>query len=262
MGTEPLDILPLGVLLLAAFALLAIAMESGYRIGQWRHVHQPDEKEQPVVAMVASILGLLALVLGFTFNLAASRFDARRQVVLEEANAIGTAYLRTSLLPSPQKAETARLLREYVEVRLKAVESGNIAEGITNSEALHEQLWAQANAAAQVDSSSIMTGLFIQSLNDVIDMHAKRILVGARSRIPLVIWVCVYGLSALGMMAVGYECGLAATRRSPAMVGLVLTFGVVLFLITDLDRGHQGLLRVGQDALLDLQRSMQAQQPS
>lgn len=261
MGTEPLDILPMGVLLIAVIALLAVAMEGGYRIGQWRHVHQPDEKEQPVVAMVASILGLLALVLGFTFNLAASRFDARRQVVLEEANAIGTAYLRTRLLPEPQKEETARQLREYVDTRLKMVETGDIAEGIAKAEALHGQLWDQADQAAQANSSSIMTGLFIQSLNEVIDMHAKRVLVGVRSRIPLVIWICVYGLSTLGMMAVGYECGLAATRRSPAMLGLVLAFGVVLFLIADLDRGHQGLLRVGQGALVDLQRTMQETQP-
>jgi len=261
MGSEPLDVLPIGLLLLAVLVLLAAAMEGGYRIGQWRHLRLPDEKEQPVVAMVASILGLLALVLGFTFNLAASRFDARRQVVLEEANAIGTAYLRTRLLPEPQKAETAKLLKEYVDARLTMVETGDVAGGIAKAEELHDQLWFQADAAAKTNSSSIMTGLFIQSLNDVIDMHAKRVLVGVRSRIPLIIWICVYGLSTLGMTAVGYECGLAATRRSPAMLGLVLAFGVVLFLIADLDRGHQGLLRVGQGALVDLQRSMQAAQP-
>ena len=121
MSREPLDFVPLWAVFLATGALLWLAMEGGYRIGRWRHARIVDEKEQPVGAMVASILGLVALVLGFTFSLAASRFDARRMAVLEEANAIGTTYLRARLLPEPQRSEVARLLREYVEVRIRGV---------------------------------------------------------------------------------------------------------------------------------------------
>src|SRR5690606_28962629 len=145
------------------------------------HSHIADEKEQPVGAMVGSILGLLALLLAFTFSLAASRFEARRQAVLEEANAIGTTYLRTRLLPEPERQELARLLREYVDVRLSAVQAGQTAEAIKHSEELHEQLWQQAAAAAQKSSGSIMTGLFVQSLNEVIDLHAKRVLISMQS---------------------------------------------------------------------------------
>ena len=83
MMTAPLDAIPLWALFLLSAALLGLAMEFGYRIGRWRHFHMPDERDQPVGAMVASILGLVALVLGFTFSLAASRFDARRMAVLE-----------------------------------------------------------------------------------------------------------------------------------------------------------------------------------
>jgi len=75
-----------------------LAIEGGYRLGKWRHVHAADEKDDPVGAMVGSVLGLLAIMLAFTFHLAATRFDARRHAVLEEANAIGTAYLRARLL--------------------------------------------------------------------------------------------------------------------------------------------------------------------
>ena len=95
MNGEPLDFIPLWLLFLAICLFSGFAVEGGYRFGKWRHAHAAKEKETPVNAMVASILGLLAFLLAFTFSLAASRFDARRQVVLAEANAIGTTYLRT-----------------------------------------------------------------------------------------------------------------------------------------------------------------------
>lgn len=257
LHSEPFDAIPLGALLFMAAGLLAVAMEGGYRFGRWRHKKDPDEKELPVGAMVASILGLVALVLGFTFSLAASRFDTRRMAVLEESNAIGTTYLRARLLPEPEKTATAQLLREYVASRVEAARLYEPATALKKAEALHEQLWQQATAAAEKNPGSIMTGLFVQSLNDVIDLHAKRILVGLRSRIPLILWIGLFGLSMLGMSAVGYQCGLSATRRSPAMVGFVVAFTIVLYLIADLDRGREGLLRVSQQSLFDLQSSMQ-----
>jgi hypothetical protein len=256
MHSEPLDFVPLWALLPLELALLWIVMEVGYRIGKWRHAHMPDERDQPVGAMVASILGLVALVLGFTFSLAASRFDARRLGVLEEANAIGTCYLRTRLLPAPEHVETSGLLREYVDVRLAGI-AGRSDEAIARSNVLHELLWSQASSAAEKSPNPI-TGLFVESLNDVIDMHAKRLLVGIHSRIPIVIWIGIFGLSLLGVTAVGYQAGLTTTRRSPVMLALVLAFGIVLILIADLDRGQEGLLRISQHPLLDLQKSMQA----
>src|SRR5262245_27036868 len=110
MHYEPLDYVPLWLLLPLAAVFLALAMEGGYRLGKWRKSTTPDEREQPVGAIVASILALLALVLGFTFSLAAMRFDARREAVLAEANAIGTTYLRAGMLPEPERKEVARLL--------------------------------------------------------------------------------------------------------------------------------------------------------
>jgi hypothetical protein len=181
MTPEPLDAFPLWALGLIASVFLGLVLEAGYRAGTWRHKHTPDEREIPVGAMIASILGLVALVLGFTFGLAASRFDARRMAVLEEANAIGTCYLRSRLLPEPDGTEIARPLREYVSVRISGTSGGDPDEHIRRSEQLHDLLWTQATAAAAKNSSAITTGVFIQSLNDVIDVHAKRVLVGIRS---------------------------------------------------------------------------------
>jgi hypothetical protein len=256
MNHQLLDAIPLWGMFLIAGVLAVVALESGYRLGRWRHAHITEEKDAPVGAMVGAILGLLAFMLAFTFSLAASRFETRRQVILDEANAIGTTYLRTSFLPQPQRDEAARLLREYVDVRVDGVQQSRIAETIARSEQLHAKLWSQATAAAQKNPASIMTGLFIQSLNDVIDLHAKRIQVGIRSRIPVGIWCGLFLLAAIGMASVGYQAGLSATRRSPAMLLLVLSFAAVLFLIADLDRGQEGFLQVSQAAMTDLQRSM------
>ena len=88
--------------------------------------------------------------------------------------------------------------------------------------------------------------MFVQSLNEVIDLHAKRLMVSLRSRIPLVIWAGLFFLTILGTASMGYQAGLSTTRRSPAMLGLVLAFGVVLTLIADLDRAQEGLLRISQ----------------
>jgi hypothetical protein len=264
MKSEPLDYLPLWGLFLAACAVVWLTMECGYRLGKWRHAHAPEEKDGPVGAMVASILGLLAFMLAFTFSLAASRFDARRQVVLDEANAIGTTYLRTRLLPEPQRSEIAKLLRDYVDVRVPDSGHGMTAEAvkraIARSEELHEQIWSRAMAAVE-KSPTVMTAQFLQPLNEMIDLHAKRVLVGARSRIPVIIWLALTILAVLGMTATGYQAGLAATRRSPAMVAVVLAFAGVLFLIADLDRPGEGLITTSHGALIDLQRSMKTAPP-
>jgi len=174
MHTEPLDRVPLWALFVLICALSWAALESGYRLGKWRHARTAEEKETPVGAMVGTILGLLAFMLAFTFGLAASRFEARRQVVLEEANAIGTAYLRTQLLPEPQRGESGRLLRQYVDARLLATEEGRMAEAIARSGSCTGCSGRGAVTAAERQPGPI-TGLYIQSLNEMIDLHAKRI---------------------------------------------------------------------------------------
>jgi hypothetical protein len=261
MSAEPLDAIPLPALLAIATGLLWVALEAGYRYGRWRRTQALEEREQTVGAIVASILGLVALVLGFTFSMVASRFDARRMGVLEEANAIGTTFLRTSFLPESRQVESARLLREYVDARLDAVEpTGHVEQAIVRSEVLQTELWAQAEAAGKLSPESITTGLYIQSLNQVIDLHTTR-LVAARARIPMALWGALCFLSMLGMGAVGYQSALATTRRSPAILVLVMAFATVLYLIIDLDRSQGGLFLVSQQPIFDLQKSIQATLP-
>ena len=258
MSQPPLDVVPMWLFFVAVCGLSGLALEGGYRIGRWRRRRAVEEKEAPVGAMVAAIVALFAFLLAFTFGMAANRFESRRQAVLDEANAIGTTYLRTRLLPEPERSESARLLREYVDVRLRGVQERRVEEAVKRSEELHELLWVQAVQAAEKQPGDIV-GLYIQSLNQTIDMHGVRVQAGIRSRIPLVIWIGLLALDMLSMASVGYQSGLSATRRSPAMVVIVLAFASVLFMIADLDRSYEGFLTVTQQALIDLQTNMKAE---
>src|SRR5262245_13601921 len=255
-----LDAVPLWGLFIAILFIVLVAVECGYRTGKYRRDHREREKETPVGTMVAATLGLLALILAFTFGLAAARFDARRQVLLDEANAIGTTYLRAGMLPD--KGEQIRtLLRDYVGTRIEAVRSNKITEGIGRSENIQNELWAQAESVAEQNPNSIVVGLFVQSLNQMIDLHAARLQASLRSRIPGAIWIGLFAVAALSLATMGYHSGMVGTRRSLTVLAVAFTFSVVIELIADLDRPQEGVLRVSQQAMLDLQRSMKAPGP-
>jgi hypothetical protein len=253
-SSELLDIVPLWALLLGILLVVLLSVEAGYRIGRFRG-RREHEMETPVGEMVASTLGLLAFILAFTFGLAASRFDAKRQLLVDEANAIGTTYLRAAMLPE-RGDEIRTLLRDYVDVRIDAITPDKLAEGIRRSEDLQNRLWAQAVAVAVKNPNSIVVGLFVQSLNDVIDLHTKRLTAAVRNRIPLAIWVALYGISVFSFAAMGYHSGLIGTSRSLVIVVVTFTFSVVIVLIADLDRSQEGFLKVSPQALIDLRQSM------
>jgi hypothetical protein len=158
----------------------------------------------------------------------------------------------------PDRREDIRtLLRDSVDVRLEAVRSGNVTEGIRRSELLHDQLWAQAVAIGETHPTSIVVGLYVQSLNEVIDLHAKRVTAGLRNRIPGAIWVALFAVAVLSLAAMGYHAGLSRTSRSLAELAVAVAFSVVIGLIADLDRPQEGVLKVSQQALIDLRQSMQ-----
>lgn len=260
LGDGLLDALPLWGLFLATLMLVLLSVEGGYRLGRYRHEASEKEKEAPVGAMVGATLGLLAFLLAFTFGVAANRFDAKRQVLLEEANAIGTTYLRAGMLPE-RRDEVRSLLREYVDVRLESVRSGRVEQGVRRSEQLHGQLWARAVALGEKNPASIVVGLFVQSLNEVIDLHSKRLMVALRSRIPGAIWAGLYAVAILALMGMGYQSGLSGTSRSLEILAVALAFSAVIWLIADLDRPGEGLLKVSQQTMLDLRSSMTDPKP-
>ena len=154
-----IDALPLWGLFIAILGVVLLSVECGYRLGKFRLSRREQEKEAPVGTMVGATLGLLAFILAFTFGLASSRFDNRRQLLLDEANALGTTYLRAGMLPEWGE-EVRRLLRDYIGHRLDAVRSGDVTEGIRRSENIQQQVWTEAETVAQKNLNSSVVGLF------------------------------------------------------------------------------------------------------
>jgi hypothetical protein len=255
LPAQPLDCIPLWVLGFMIVGGVSLAMELGYWLGRFRGRCSEHEKESSVGTAVAATLGLAGFVLAFTFSMAGSRFEDRRQALLDEANAIGTTYLRAGTLPEDRGQTIRPLLREYVDVRLEAVRTGDFEAGIRRSEQLHAQIWAEAQQIAKKQPESIQLGLFVQSLNQTIDLHTTRVVAGY-SRIPLAVWVALYSLTALSMVGAGYHSGLTSKARSLSFGFLAITFSVVMLLVADLDRPGEGLLRVSQKALVDLRSTM------
>lgn len=253
MGSEPLDILPLWALLPCVFVLVLLSVEGGYRLGT-RMAREEDDGDTPLGEMIAATLGLLAFLLAFTFSLAANRYDTRRQLLLDEANAIGTTWLRAGLLPEGGD-EIRALLLQYTDVRL-AAPHGQLQESVRLSEQLQAQLWERITPIAASGKNPVIVGLFIASLNDLIDLHAKRLTASVRNRIPIAIWSALYCVTVLSFVALGYHAGLLRVRRSLAIVPVAFTFAVVIGLIADLDRPQEGTLTIGQEPLIDVLRSM------
>jgi hypothetical protein len=256
--TRLLDLLPLWGVFLASVLLSLLAVELGYRLGLLWQRRAHAEEEGPIGTMAGATLALLAFLLAFVTGLAVSRFDNRRGLVIDEANAIGTTYLRAGYLEEPYGSESRALLREYVHVRIAALDPTKLSEMRDRSEQIHAELWSRAEMVARANFESPVAALYIQSLNEVIDLHAKRAVAVLSSRIPSSIWFWVYLVAILSMGLVGLQSSYDKHRNWLAIVLLVLAFAAVLSLIVDLDRPQEGLLTVGQQALLDLQAQLRA----
>jgi hypothetical protein len=261
-NTNPFHELPLWAVFVGTILIVLLAGEVGLWLGRYFRKHVQEPSKAPIGEIVAAMLGLLAFMLGFTFSLAATRFDGRKALVLEEANAIGTTYLRAGLLAEPNRSEIRRLLRDYVETRIIPEQKEQIMQAKTHSEELHKQLWKQAEVVGDKNPASITVGLFISSLNEAIDLHAKRVQLGMRNQIPIVIWAVLYLLAVFAIGMMGYHTGMAGARRFLGFVPLVLTFSLVILLIADLDRPREGLLKVSQQSLIDLLNSFNAESPA
>lgn len=256
-----LEDLPLWGLFAVTVLLVLAAIEGGYRFAIFRKRQSEKSVDAPISSVIGGELGLLAFLLAFTFGMAASRFETRRELLLDEVNAIGTCYLRAALVPDPERVEIRQRLREYVHLRAEAVKDlQKLTQTIARSEVLLDELWPLAILVAKKDSNSEMHALFVDSLNAVIDFHTKRVVV-SRYHIPDVIWWALYVVSILSMAGVGYQFGLAGSRDVAISCCLALAFSIVIGLIADLDRGLEGTLQVSQQPMIELDRKLGASVP-
>lgn len=242
---------------LVGLAVVLAASEIGHRFG----VRAAGQGGNDVSTLESAVLGLLALLIGFTFAMSLSRFEARRDAVLNEANAIGTTALRARLLPEPHRTESLKLLREYVKIRLditeRPVSRTELSAAIDGSNVLQEALWQQAKAMAAKDSGFVPTGLFIQTLNEMIDNHGKR-LAALRNRVPNIVLLSLFGLAAIAGGFTGYASGLDAGRSRLLVYIMGLLISVVILLILDLDRPSSGFIQVSQQPMIDTAASIAA----
>lgn len=243
-----------GVFVLFAIVTMA-CYEGGFRLGRWWQDRMPGEQEGPTGMLVGSILALQAFLLAVTIGMASDRFDTRRAIVLQEANAIGTTYLRAGYLPEPASSEIRALLREYVPLRIVLTDSTDLAADIDRSVVIHQRLWAIAEDVARTTDQGDLVSLFIDSLNETIDLHETR--VTARfARVPETVLILLVAGSALSLGMVGYSAGLTKRRSLLNAVVLVLALGAVITIVVDLDRPREGFIQVSQQPLIDLQEQI------
>jgi hypothetical protein len=262
VSNELLYDLDLLLIFFVSIGALILFTELGFHLGRRAGRTISDKARSQISAVQGAILGLLALLLGFTFAMAMGRFDVRKQLVLDEANAIGTTYLRAQLLPEPPRQEISDLLRQYVRVRLEFYEAGtdekklNVASDATDK--LQNQLWSIAAALGEKEPRAVTLGLFLQSLNEVIDLNNKR-LNALENHVPEIILFLLYFVALVATGLIGYGCGLGGVRNLFVTAVSSVLIAAVILVIIDLDRPRHGLIQVSQQRMLELRHSLEGQ---
>jgi uncharacterized membrane protein (Fun14 family) len=244
------------------FISMAVAMEAGYRIGLGRKGPVNEDRKTHINAIQAAILGILALLLGFTFSLSLQRFDSRSEAVVNEANAIGTAWLRAQLLPIAARAPSQDLLRRYLDLR---VEAGAVpldqraahAALLARAADAQASLWAIAAQAADAEPNTVRTGMYITSLNEMIDSFGRRD-AALNRHVPEAVLLLVFATFLMAGAIVGFSSGVAGHRPSLVAHIMVALIVVLVFVILDLDRPRRGLIEVSQKSLVDLQAAVRS----
>jgi hypothetical protein len=236
----------------ALFAILLAALEVGLRVGR-RVAHETDAGESSQIgAIQGAILGLLGLLLAFSFAAAGTRFLERQDLIVEEANAIGTAYLRADLLEEPHRSELREALRRYTEHRLElsrrlraVIQPADLAE----VERLHGRIWSAASAGVTA-RPAVMMGVLVP-VNEVIDLHSTRLAAGRKRLHPLVMGLLI-SCSVLAIGAMGYGSGVGGRKRSPLAFALTSLIGVALWVTIDFDHPRAGLMQLSDAPLESL----------
>ena len=247
-----LDFLPLSGVFVATVAVIAVSMEVGFRLGSWRRRRSGLEKDAPVGALVGATLALLGFMLATTFGIAVSRFDLRLNTFLDEVDAISTALLRAEFLSEPIQRDVKKALGDYIDVRLAATDPTKLNTVITRSEELHHVLWDLTIAAERSTANQVAAGLFIESINEIIDLHTRRVIAVVGARIPGIVWMASMPLRYLAWESL-ISAALAGPT-SPATVGAPSSLDSRI--IVELDRPFEGSLKVSQNAMRDLRLSL------
>lgn len=253
--TEFLLGLPLWLLFLILIILFIGSVELGSIVYRKAKAKDSTEPEAPIGALVGGILGLLAFILAFTFSMASSRVDARKHLVLEEANIVGTAYLQAGLLPSPFQNNFRNIIHEYVDLRLDLVKP--VSEIITRSEEIHVLLWRETELLFEVEMDAPFRAVFVQTINELIDTHENRKTIALVHKIPNNLWLVLILLAMTSMFAMGYQVGSSGKARIRGTVLLAVAFALVILMIVLMDKPEH--YHVNQQPMIDVQKMIKSE---
>lgn len=206
-----------------------------------------------------SIFALLGLLVAFTFSSAGARFDSRRQLIVQEANAIETAYLRTRLLPPARQEAVQALFKKYLQTRISVYQSKSFQEAggkMESSEQIQEQIWAEAMAGAK-DGPMYASMLLLPALNQMFDIANERNM-ALRMHVPSIILAMLFALGIICAVLAGYSMSDGLTRNWLHRMGFALILAVTFYVILDLEYPRRGFIRVDSfdQALIRLESVM------
>lgn len=248
-----IELLPLWAVFALTSLVVILSIEAGFKFAAFHNHRFKPENEAVLNSSVQATLGLLAFVLAFTFGVSAERFNDRRVLVIEEANTIGTTFLRSEFLPDARKNDIQNLLRSYVELRLKlARDPSFLPEALSESRRIQGALWRHAVEVGKSDLNSDVVALFIESVNDTFELQSRRVAAALYARVPESIWAVLFGMVVLSMGAVGYHFGSSGNRSWPSTIFLTSSFAIVIMMIAGLDRPGDKFLGADQRPLVDL----------
>lgn len=247
------------VLFFVTFGAFVVAIELGFRLGLRDRAQSDDRAMDHIKALQVALLGLLALLLGFNFAMAASRFDTRKALIQEEVNTIGTTWLRAQLLPAPLQQEICELLKQYVSARIEFMSAGIDAAGLESvndkASSIEAQIWKLTRATVAEGKGDPQVLLLVESLNDMVNVKWKRrAVLDNHVPEPVLHLLFIVAVGALGFISYGY--GLTGRRRHGSTVIFALLIALVLLTILDFDRPRGGFIRVDDDAMVRLQKAL------
>lgn len=248
------------------FIAMLVLLEAGRRIGMRDYAKHPENAGKGLGPLEGAVFGLMGLMIAFTFSGAGSRFDAKRRLIADEANAIGTAYLRLNLLPAGAQPKLRESFRQYLDSRLdfyRSLADDAAAAKVANDRAasLQDGIWNQAvEATRQVSreaNANAITSLVLQSLNEMIDITTTRT-VALRLHPPApVYWMLVVLVLSCSLLA-GYQSAARKTRSWVHVLGFAVIVAVSILLILDYEYPRTGLIRIDptDQVLIDLRNRM------
>ena len=238
-------------------------LELGRRVGRRRMERDPESAQASTGAIDGAIFGLLGLLIAFTFSGAASRFDQRRAMIVEEANCIGTAWLRLDLLPAAAQPPMREKFREYLDARLSAF--GKIPDiqaaksELKRASTLQTEIWTQAVAACRDSGSPPTTTLLLPALNEMFDVASSRT-TGILMHPPMVIYAVLGLLLLAASLIAGIGLSMGRVRSWFHGLAFVLVMTLTVYVILDFEFPRVGIIRIHgfEQVLIDLRQDMNA----